>query len=810
MSMAQYASAVSKTSSVAVQYHDTMEDMNAIMATLTSNGIKNANIAGTDYNNLLKVLNGNTKSVAEKSHALNPAFNENAFAAMDVAHKVSYLNSMIVTHGHNIAEVIGKQQNAAAAFTVLSQHAGDYATNLKNLSNQQKNAATTEQEWKTTSEGFTVTMSRVQAAANILMISLGEKLLPVLGKLLDKVEPMIEQLTIWADKNHVVDKAIAGVTAAITFSGNAISTATILVTNAINGTIRAIQDIVHWYQAWKGPIDTVAITLTVFFTPALIKAGIEALISGVKIATGFITSVVMTGVQAIISGVKVTIGFVASMITAGATAWVQGPRIIASFVVSMVTSGTQAVVSGAKITASFVVSMVTAGTQAVVSAARVAGSFVASMVMTGVQAVIAAAKVVGSFVASLVVTGARAIATAAIITGQFVASLVMAGIRAALTGGVMLASLIPAIVATAASALAAAVTAIPALVVAFAAWAVGAGAAAIATIAATWPILLIIAAVALLVVGIVLLVTHWSQVSAWLQGAWSATATFAAGIWNSIANSVQSGFGRAIGFVQSIWAQISAIFTNAAGQAVQFGANIIQGLINGIMSMIGAVANTASAIMTTIKHFIGARSPTEKGPGRDLHLWGPALVTTFSNDIQSTAPKARIAAENMMIQLAGAIKKYPDEISKAVASGDRVQESSLKNQLSNARTQMDIYKGIVKEGGYTYDQYNLKTPINFSGRNLSKNAKYSADGTTPVYGSSSSASTSSLSTGTLGTSTSSSGGNTYITMNNNFNLPKGTSIITAKEIVDLVDKQLATKLRRQANLTTTSSGGMSA
>lgn len=67
------------------------------------------------------------------------------------------------------------------------------------------------------------------------------------------------------------------------------------------------------------------------------------------------------------------------------------------------------------------------------------------------------------------------------------------------------------------------------LVVAFIAWAVAAAQAAVATIAATWPVLLIIAAIALLVVGIYLLWKNWDTVWGWIKGAGLAVGHWFAG-----------------------------------------------------------------------------------------------------------------------------------------------------------------------------------------------------------------------------------------------------------------------------------------
>jgi phage-related protein len=128
---------------------------------------------------------------------------------------------------------------------------------------------------------------------------------------------------------------------------------------------------------------------------------------------------------------------------------------------------------------------------------------------------------------------------------------------------------------------------IPALVTGFVAWAVSAGAAAIATIAATWPILLIIAAIALLVAGIILAVQHWGQItqflqttwasfSAWFMSALGAVGAFFTGIWSSIAS-----------FFVGIWTSITGQ-AQASGNALQ---SWWQGLWNGIMSALQAAWN---------------------------------------------------------------------------------------------------------------------------------------------------------------------------------------------------------------------------
>src|SRR5258708_7871158 len=68
------------------------------------------------------------------------------------------------------------------------------------------------------------------------------------------------------------------------------------------------------------------------------------------------------------------------------------------------------------------------------------------------------------------------------------------------------------------------------LVSALVGWAIAAWSAAIGMIALLWPFMLIGAAIALLIVCIILLVQHWSQVVAFLGGIWSAFASWFGGI----------------------------------------------------------------------------------------------------------------------------------------------------------------------------------------------------------------------------------------------------------------------------------------
>lgn len=155
------------------------------------------------------------------------------------------------------------------------------------------------------------------------------------------------------------------------------------------------------------------------------------------------------------------------------------------------------------------------------------------------------------------------------------------------------------------------------LVAAFVSWAIAAGAAAIATFAATWPVLAIGAAIALLIAGIILLVSHWKDITNWLGSVWknittavkvdllilsdtftqlgvnivrvfSSIGSFVAGIWSGIVsglrsaiNFIISGWNDLIGGLDSIQFQIPSWVPFIGGNSWGFNIGYIPQLAEG-------------------------------------------------------------------------------------------------------------------------------------------------------------------------------------------------------------------------------------
>ncbi|MEH6490742.1 phage tail tape measure protein [Halopseudomonas sp.] len=136
---------------------------------------------------------------------------------------------------------------------------------------------------------------------------------------------------------------------------------------------------------------------------------------------------------------------------------------------------------------------------------------------------------------------------------------------------------------------------------------------AVATNAATWPILAIIAAVALLAVGAYMLYKHWDKVTAFFSGIWeNIKQAFSGGIGNISATLLN---WSPLGIFYKIFAGTMSYFgVDLPGKFTEFGGMIIGGLVNGIKNAMGsvktAITDAGSNTVGWFKEKLGIRSPS--------------------------------------------------------------------------------------------------------------------------------------------------------------------------------------------------------
>ena len=91
---------------------------------------------------------------------------------------------------------------------------------------------------------------------------------------------------------------------------------------------------------------------------------------------------------------------------------------------------------------------------------------------------------------------------------------------------------------------------------------------------------------------------------------------------SGLTSVIQNGFSGAISFITSL-----------PGKALQWGKDFIQGLINGIKSMVQSVIDTVSGIASKIASFLHFSAPDE-GPLSDYEKWMPDFMKGLAGGIE--------------------------------------------------------------------------------------------------------------------------------------------------------------------------------
>lgn len=149
--------------------------------------------------------------------------------------------------------------------------------------------------------------------------------------------------------------------------------------------------------------------------------------------------------------------------------------------------------------------------------------------------------------------------------------------------------------------------------------------------------------------------TVLSALSQFASQIWFAMKQTASSVWNGIKATVVniasalreaavsafqrmvSGIGSALSGLYSVvfngFSSAIRFITGLPGQAFQWGKDFIQGLINGISSMIQSVINTVSGLADRIRSFLHFSAPDE-GPLADYETWMPDFMKGLASGIE--------------------------------------------------------------------------------------------------------------------------------------------------------------------------------
>lgn len=204
------------------------------------------------------------------------------------------------------------------------------------------------------------------------------------------------------------------------------------------------------------------------------------------------------------------------------------------------------------------------------------------------------------------------------------------------------------------------------------------------------------------------------------QGAWTAIKDFAASIWQMITTIItgaldiiasiwSTAVGILSGIFQNIWNAIvekvtgikDAIvngFTAAIDwikslptQALQWGADIVQGIVDGITGAIGKVGDAVKGVADKIKSFLGFSVP-EDGPLSDFDTYMPDMIDLLAKGINAGKDKIRGALESLTGEMSVITKaNVVSPSTAAVATGSTqssrtvTQNIEINNQFNGDR-----------------------------------------------------------------------------------------------------------------------------
>jgi phage-related protein len=134
---------------------------------------------------------------------------------------------------------------------------------------------------------------------------------------------------------------------------------------------------------------------------------------------------------------------------------------------------------------------------------------------------------------------------------------------------------------------------------------------------------------------------NWTNFGTLIKDTWEAIIQTANTNWREFSNLLSKVWQGLIATAKENISQFIDLFKNLPGEAYRWGANMIQGFINGMKSMISSVADAATSVANRIRDYLGFNSPAKEGPGQYIVDWGRNMIAGFMDGIQQEAPKLK-------------------------------------------------------------------------------------------------------------------------------------------------------------------------
>ena len=176
--------------------------------------------------------------------------------------------------------------------------------------------------------------------------------------------------------------------------------------------------------------------------------------------------------------------------------------------------------------------------------------------------------------------------------------------------------------------------------------------------------------------------TVWNTIKSTVTTITNAIKTTVVSIWNNMKSGISGVISQIVSVIQSGLNQAVSFVKGLASQAYSWGRDLIMGIVKGIRSAIGAVADACQSVADRIRSVLHFSVPDE-GPLTDYESWMPDFMKGLargiekSKDIVAKAIDGVAGTMNLTPMLSGAGEA-------AIAGMGRTEESGLLQRLTEA------------------------------------------------------------------------------------------------------------------------------
>lgn len=634
MTWDQYGSVVGKIAGTvnvaggsATMMQHNFTDLNAALDVYTNAGIS-AHQASMWLGADMTLLYGKAGSLATHANKLGLSFDAAKYSSMDFAQRVSYLTQVTGGNHDALVKLLGGNSQVANSVQFLSNNYKTWGGTITDINSKMQNGKTTQEMFNIAQKGAAFQAQQMQAAFQVLAITIGTRLLPVLAQILAAVTPMITRFTAWASTiqaNSPVLAVLGGVLAGL---------AVIVMAAVVPALIAAAAGFLSISVA-GAPLWIIIIAIIAVVTAAIL----------VFQHWGEISKWLQTTWSAFTSWLKTTWG--------GIGAWFQG------------------VLSGIEI-------FFRSTWNNIISTAKTAGTNVQNWFQ-------------GTFnnLKSTAQQGSNNLQ----VTFQSIWNGYVNGMMWMYNHNYYFKAAIDWLMKTTEqfkawwqTAWTSVTTFLTTLWTTVSTW-----------LQRTWLSIANVAQATWTTITTFIQV-HVNQSVSWLQSTWNAAVAWLQSVWNMIATNASAGWAKVSTIFASAWAtyisgplatlwnQLSGWFGNLATQAVTWGRNMIQGLINGIQSMLGVVGAAAQNVMSTISSYLGFHSPAKMGEGRFIVQWGENAVKGFLQGMDNMQPRLHTQMQYMVPHGSGGntttISRGPTTVAVNVTMNGSGNTSNDASQLA--------------------------------------------------------------------------------------------------------------------------------